>query len=221
MIVVVGLEFEARIAAGPGMRVICSGDGRNLASQLAGALSHDCRGLVSFGVAGGLAPHLRPGDCVVGSAVVSKTARHELDQEWSKKLLATIPSAVHGTLYGTSTPVADTRTKRALFEETGAMAVDMESHVVAEFGARHGLPVAAIRVITDPAVRALPEAALVAMRPNGTTDIPAMLRRLVTNPHELPALMRTALDARAARATLMRGRQLLGPGLGLPQFQAV
>src|ERR1700754_163306 len=137
MIVVVGLEFEARIAAGPGMHVICSGDGRNLASQLAGALNHDCRGLVSFGVAGGLAPQLQPGDCVVGSAVISKAARHELDQQWSEKLLATIPGAVRGTLFGTSTPVADTKTKRALFEATGAMAVDMESHVVAEFGAKH------------------------------------------------------------------------------------
>ena len=55
MIVVVGLEFEARIAVGPGMHVICSGDGRNLATALAQAITADCRGLVSFGVAGGLA----------------------------------------------------------------------------------------------------------------------------------------------------------------------
>ena len=31
--------------------------------------------------------------------------------------------------------------------------------------------------------------------------------------------LRTALDARAARAALMRGRQLLGPRLGLPDFR--
>ena len=34
----------------------------------------------------------------------------------------------------------------------------------------------------------------------------------------LPAL-RTALDAYAARASLLRGRQLLGPSIGLPQLQ--
>jgi hypothetical protein len=75
--------------------------------------------------------------------------------------------------------------------------------------------VAAIRVITDPAVRALPGAAVAAMRPNGTTDIAAMIRSVIKHPQELPALLRTALDARAARATLMRGRQVLGPSLGL------
>ena len=56
------------------------------------------------------------------------------------------------------------------------------------------------------------------MRPDGTTTIPAMLRLLVKNPGELPAILRTAFDARAAIATLRRGRQLLGPRLGLPNL---
>ena len=219
MIVVVGLEFEARIAAGPGMQVICSGDGKHLATALSRAITHDCEGIVSFGVAGGLAPELQPGDCVVGSAVLSGSARLEMDRHWSQKLLATIPDAFHGMLAGVSAPVADPQAKRALYVKTGAIAVDMESHIVARIGAAHGLPVAAIRVITDPAVRALPQAALMAMRPNGTTDIPAMIRFVMRRPHQMPALFRTALDARAARAALLRGRQLLGPGLGLPQLQ--
>jgi len=220
MIVVVGLEFEARIAAGPGTQVICSGDGRNLAATLASAITDDCRGLVSFGVAGGLAPELEPGDCVVGSAVVAGSVRLEMDKHWSQTLLQTIPNAVHGVLAGVSAPVSSPKAKQALYLKTGAMAVDMESHVVAKVAAARGLPVAAIRVITDPAVRALPEAALIAMRPNGTTDIGAMLRYVMRRPAQLPALLRTALDARAARASLLRGRRLLGPGLGMPQFQS-
>jgi len=219
MIVVVGLEFEARIAVGPGMRVICSGNGRNLAAQLAQAITADCRGLVSFGVAGGLAPELKPGDCVVGTGVLTDKGRIEADRHWSDILLQTIPDAVPGLLLGVTAPVADPQAKRALYLKTGAVAVDMESHVVARVGAARGLPVAAIRVITDPAMRGLPKAALAAMRPNGTTDIAAMIRSLLQRPRELPALVRTALDARAARATMIRGRQLLGPGLGLPQFQ--
>ena len=51
--------------------------------------------------------------------------------------------------------------------------------------------------------------------PINTTDIAAMIRSVIKRPQELPALLRTALDARAARATLMRGRQVLGPSLGL------
>jgi len=219
MIVVVGLEFEARIAAGFEAQIICSGDGRNLATKLSRAIKEDCRGLVSFGVAGGLAPQLKPGDCVVGSAVLSDSGRVEMDRRWPTSFLQTIPGAICGTLAGVSAPVADPRAKRALHVRTGAVAVDMESHIVAQVAEARGLPVAAIRVITDPSVRTLPPAAFAALRPNGTTDIAAMIRFLIRRPNQLPALLRTALDARVARASLLRGRELLGPSVGLPQLQ--
>jgi hopanoid-associated phosphorylase len=217
MIVVVGLAFEARIAAGPGINVICSGDGRNLASSLAAAVRGGCGGLVSFGVAGGLHPDLEPGDCIVASAVLSGTSRIPTDRRWSQNLVETVPDAVLGVLVGVPAPVATPDAKRMLHQKTGAIAVDMESHVVAAVAAKHAIPMAAIRVITDPAVRALPKAAIGAMRGDGTTDIPAMLRLLVKNPRELPKILRTAFDARAAVATLRRGRRLLGPNLGLPR----
>jgi hopanoid-associated phosphorylase len=219
MIVVVGLAFEARIAAGPGVQVICSGDGRHLGRSLAAAVRENCGGLVSFGVAGGLDPDLQPGDCIVASAILSGTSRMPTDPAWSQNLIDTVPNATLGVLAGVRVPVATAEAKRALHKKTGAVAVDMESHIVASVAQRHAIPMAAIRVITDPAGRALPKSALAAMRPDGTTDFPAMMHHLFKNPWELPRILRTALDARAARATLMRGRQLLGPRLGLPDFQ--
>jgi hopanoid-associated phosphorylase len=222
VIIVVGLAFEARIAAGPGVHVICSGDGRNLAAKLTAAIADSrkrvrgCPGIISFGVAGGLAPHLRPGTCVVGSAVLSGTSKMPISAEWSQKLLQAIPDAVSGMLLGVPAPIAHPDEKRALYLRTGAIAVDMESHIVAAVGLAHELPVAAIRVITDPAKRALPASAVASMRPNGTTNIAAMLRSVIKRPRELPALFQTALDARAARATLVRGRNLLGPAFTLP-----
>jgi adenosylhomocysteine nucleosidase len=222
VIIVVGLAFEARIAAGPGVHVICSGDGRNLAAKLTAAIAeartlvHGCPGIISFGVAGGLAPHLKPGTCVVGSAVVSGSSCMPISAEWSNKLLNAIPDAVSGMLLGVPAPIANPDQKRALYLKTGAIAVDMESHIVAAVGREHDLPVAAIRVITDPARRALPASAVAAMRPNGTTNIVAMLRSVIKRPRELPALFQTALDARAARATLVRGRSMLGPAFTLP-----
>jgi adenosylhomocysteine nucleosidase len=222
VIIVVGLAFEARIAAGPGVRVICSGDGRNLAAKLTAAIAdarkrvQGCPGIISFGVAGGLAPQLRPGTCVVGSAVIAGERRMPISAEWSQKLLRTIPDAIPGVLLGVPAPIAHPDEKRELYLKTGAIAVDMESHIVAAVGLAHELPVAAIRVITDPAKRALPASAVAAMRPNGTTNIGAMLRSVLRRPKELPALFQTALDARAARATLVRGRHLLGPAFTLP-----
>jgi adenosylhomocysteine nucleosidase len=217
LIIVVGLAFEARIAASPGIHVVCGGDGRNLTATLTAAIAEarrlfgDCPGLISFGVAGGLAPQLRPGTCVIGSAILSGSNRMPTTQKWSQQLLQTFPDAVSGMLLGVSAPICHPGDKRALHVNTGAIAVDMESHVVAAVGAAHGLPVAAMRVITDPAERALPSSAVAAMRPNGTTNIGAMIRGVLMRPGEIPALFQTAFDALAARATLVRGRHLLAP----------
>jgi hopanoid-associated phosphorylase len=213
------LAFEARIAAGPGINVVCGGDGSNLTVTLTAAIAEartlfgDCPGIISFGVAGGLAPQLRPGTCVIGSTILSGSNRMPTNQKWSQQLLQTFPDAVSGTLLGVSAPICDPGDKRALHVNTGAIAVDMESHVVATVGAAHGLPVAAMRVVTDPAERALPSSAVAAMRPNGTTNIGAMIRAVLMRPREIPALFQTAFDTLAARATLMRGRHLLAPVL--------
>jgi len=222
LIIVVGLAFEARIAAGPGVSVICSGSDGNLAQTLASAFAQardsaeGCRGVVSFGVAGGLAPDLQPGTCIVGSSILSGDDRMMTDRTWSQELLHAIPNAVYGAIAGVAAPVAHPQAKRALYLKTGAVAVDMESHIVARVAADHQMPAVAVRVITDPAMRALPQAALAAMRANGTTDIVAMIRTVMKRPRELSALARTALDAWAARSTLQRGRKLLNPVLVRP-----
>ena len=91
----------------------------------------------------------------------------------------------------------------------------MESHIVARVALAHGLPFAAIRVVADPAERQLPPAATVGMRSDGRVDLPAVLMSLARDPRQLPSLIRTALDARAAFAGLLRGRQLLGVHYGI------
>jgi len=214
---VVGLAFEARIAEGAGVHVITSGDGRTLVASLSRAVASDCAGLISFGVAGGLSPELPPGSCIVGSAILDGTTRLMTDHDWSQNLLRGIPGAVSGMIVGVPAPIAHPDAKRALYRDTGAFAVDMESHIVATTAAAHGLRMAAVRVITDPAERALPLAALATMRPNGTSDIAAMIRSLMRRPRELPALLQTVLDACAARTTLLRSRRVLASALNTPE----
>ena len=101
-----------------------------------------------------------------------------------------------------------------------ALAVDNESHVVASVAAACGLPMAAVRVIMDPVTRELPAVALAAVRANGTIDLAALIHSIMRRPGELPMLLRTALDAWIGFAALLRCRQLLGPGFGLPALQA-
>jgi len=116
---------------------------------------------------------------------------------------------------GVREPIADAADKRALHQQTGALVVDMESHMVARAAAQHGVPVAAIRVVVDPAQRTIPRSALAGTRADGTIDPIGIMRSLLRYPRDLAGLVRMSFDARAARATLVRGSALLGPGLGL------
>ena len=209
VIAVTGLAFEARIAAGHGVVTVCG----NRANSLADAIARGCQGIISFGIAGGLAAHMRPGTCIVARSVIADGDRFNSHPEWSRRLLQAIQGAVHGDIAGATLPVATPAHKRAVAGLTGALAVDMESHLSVRAAIKHGLPFAAVRVVADPSYRSLPPAALGTVRADGTPDLSAVLRSVVTRPTQIGALIRTALDAHTARSALVRARRLLGPGL--------
>jgi adenosylhomocysteine nucleosidase len=209
MIVVVGLAFEARIAARSADKVVCAGTGRDLPARLHDMIGADCRGLVSFGIAGGLRSDLTPGTCVVASAVIDGETRYPTDRNWSLNLLQALPGSLHGAVAGHHEPLVTPAAKAALHAATGAAAADMESHLVARVARQRGLPMAAIRVVCDPAGRTLPDIAVRAVRADGTTDIAAVSRSIMRRPGQILSIVRLACDAHAARATLERCRRLL------------
>ncbi|MBX6328023.1 MAG: adenosylhopane nucleosidase [Pseudolabrys sp.] len=209
------MAFEARIAAGPGVRVAYRKTEHDIAKLVEGAVRQGCCGIVSFGVAGGLMPRLRAGDWIVASSIVAAQTVHATDETWSRKLLRVIPSANHAPIAGVDFPVSSPAAKRELHAKTGAAAVDMESHVVARIAARHRLSFTALRVVIDPIERVVPPAALAAMDPDGNLNVFAIMRALMANPSQVTALARVAVDAMAACAELIRVRRLLGPQFGL------
>jgi adenosylhomocysteine nucleosidase len=217
VVAVTGLAFEARIA---GCVTVIS-DGLRTGATLSAEIERGSRGIISFGIAGGLAPHLPAGQWVVASDIISEDDRHTTDRDWSERLLRALPGAMPASIAGSDVPVAHPLAKRALHDRTGALVVDMESHLAARIAAAHGLPFTACRVVLDPAHRNLPPAALLSLRPNGDPDVAAVLRSVMEQPSQLPDLMRLAVDATVARTALRRGRALLGPALGFPDFRDV
>jgi hypothetical protein len=119
---------------------------------------------------------------------------------------------VGGTIVGAEEIIQHPREKIQLHKETGATAVDMESHIAAAYAASVGLPFAAVRVINDPASRSLPALALNALKPNGDICPRKVLRGVARKPSVIPSLMRTAHDFNRAIATLRRCRSLLLDG---------
>jgi adenosylhomocysteine nucleosidase len=214
VVALVGLAFEARIAAGPGVSVICRDSEHVIAKSLEQAIKRGCRRIISFGVAGGLAPHLRTGDWIIASSVIDAHHVRPTDRAWTERLLGMIPDASHAPIVGVDSAVIDPKDKQRMHVTTGALTVDIESHLVARLASAHGLSFAAVRVVVDPAHRAVPAAAIAGMRPGGGTSVMAILRELLARPSQLSGLMRVALDAYTARNALLRVRQMLGPAFG-------
>jgi adenosylhomocysteine nucleosidase len=220
VLIVTGLVQEARIAAGPGMTVVCSSsDPQQLRALLTVFDPSTIRGVISFGVAGGLDPTLKSGDVVVATEVLAGDTRWLADLVLNQELIASVAlggrRVVRGGLAGVEEVAAARSVKAALRSETGAAAVDMESHIAAAYAAEAGLPFAALRVISDPAGRALPALAMAAIKPNGDIDLRKILRGVVRNPLTLHSLVSTGIDFNRALRSLRGCRGFLLGGEGL------
>lgn len=217
VIAVSGFAAERRVAAGPGVRAIAGGGGAAaLAAALELALDESAVAILSFGIAGGLSDDFARGAWIVAGAIVTPTQRWACDAAWLQALCQRLPGARVTDVAGVDAPVATAAAKRALHQATGAAAVDTESHIAARIAAARALPFAAFRVVADEARRSLPPAALVALAPGGRINYAAVLGSLAHAPAQLPLLLTTAIDARAALRALSRGRGRLGPRLGYP-----
>ena len=220
VLIVTGLIQEARIASGPGMTVICSSsDPQQLRALLTVFDPETIRGVISFGVAGGLDPSLKSGDIVVATEVLAGDARWLAGLALNDDVMAGFGlgrrRVVRGRLAGAEQVVAARHLKEALHLETGAAAVDMESHIAAEYADKVGLPFAALRVVSDPAHRALPPLAMAAIKPNGDIDLRKVLRSVARNPRSLRDLVATGIDFNRALRSLRGCRGFLLGSEGL------
>jgi hopanoid-associated phosphorylase len=212
ILIACGLKREARIFERPGrdLSVVIGGGNPEALDRSLDAGAETFPGLVlSCGIAGALAPSLQPGDVVIDGNVIVV-----------ERLEKALPQAHRGGIVGNDVIAATAAEKRILHERTGAIAVDMESHVAARVAVRKGLPFAALRVISDRADDDLPPAALVGMRPDGGMALGAVLASLARNPRQLPALIRTGRQAdKAFRSLTQAFDAIIGAGIdrfGLP-----
>lgn len=224
VIAVTGMKAEAKLARGPGILVLTScGDSQTLSVKLNAAIKKHAAGtdgkkplgIISFGIAGGLAPHLSPGAKLIARRVAGPDGQfYSADAKWSAYLAAVLPQSESAELAGVELPVITQKEKAALYRRTGAFAVDMESHVAAKLAQEHGLPFTALRVIADSADQALPHAAQAGLKPDGGIAFMAIAKSVLRHPAQLPALWRLGRNTKIAFASLLSSRQAAGEGFG-------
>jgi adenosylhomocysteine nucleosidase len=156
--------------------------------------------LVSFGLAGGLDPALRPGAVIVPSVVLAEgTALHA-----DPALAVRFGGLTSHVILAGSAVAASAAEKCGLHAATQAHAIDLESGAVATIACRHSLPFLVVRAICDPAERDLPPAALIALNPHGAIGVWGVLRSVAAQPLQVAALLALARDAARARRALIR-----------------
>ncbi|HZV92240.1 MAG TPA: squalene--hopene cyclase [Caldimonas sp.] len=186
--------------------------GERAAAAAARLIDAGARALLSWGVAGALAPRLEPGDLLLPSKVVTARRSWFVDAAWREAILEGLGSAHGGNLWCSAVPVGDVAQKRDLADR-GMVAVDMESAAVAAVAARRGLPFIAIKSICDPASRAVPAVATDLLGIDGRLHLATLARALRAGPRAWRELNRLRIDHAAACRSLRDAARTL-PALG-------
>jgi adenosylhomocysteine nucleosidase len=212
---ITGLEAEARIARSAGFAARASGADAMRAALLAERLiAEGATALVSFGLAGALAPGLASGTILLPRRVLSETDdTFAADTAWHVQTFDALRvrgiGAIEDDLFGAARIVASPNEKSALHGRTGASAVDLESGAAAAAARRAGRPFLALRAVADPADFALPPAALVGVDAAGRTALLPVLLSILRRPGQVADLVRLARHTRRALDALARATPAL------------
>jgi hypothetical protein len=200
-----GLAAEAKIARAVGFPVVIgAGDRARTVALVEGAV-REASCLLSFGIAGALAPDLRTGDLIISTQVVSEDgACWRAEEQFGDRVSALTcdMGGFPGPVLGASAILATEAAKSRAWRETGACAVDLESDVVARIAAQAGIPFLVVRTIADTVYRRLPPAALVPLSKAGTPDLMRVIGSVLRRPRQIGALIRLACETRIALSAL-------------------
>jgi len=192
--------------------VSVSGVGGNRAIDTLNGLidSHSPDLIMHVGFAGGLDPTLAAGDVM--------RVRHVLNSDGAILSLGVGPPTTHDqsderssmhSLLTLNSVVDSPESKKLMFDQYNASAVDMETYYTASLDKERDIACLSIRAISDPADMALPAAALEWIKPDGTPDMAKVMSYVATHPWVTPTLMKLQGYATAAARKLAEAVQLL------------
>ena len=155
---------------------------------------------------------------IVSTNVITPDKRWWAEKRFRDRVtdLARGIGALEGPVLGAQAILATATQKGRAWSETRAVAVDLESDIVARIATSAGIPFVVVRAIGDAADRELPPAALIQLSEDGTPKLARVLASVLRRPRQLANLVglaretRRALSALAGPARALHG--LLAPG---------
>ena len=200
-----GLKVEAKIAQAAGFSVVIGAGDRDRTATLVAKAAAQTECLVSFGIAGGLAPELEAGRVIVSGEVVSGRHHWAVEPNFMRRLseFARSIGAVEGPVLGASSILATQMEKTRAWVATRTLAVDLESEIVARTATALGIPFIVLRTIADTARRDLPPASLIPLSPDGEPHVFRVLASVLRRPFQLAGMIGLARETRIALSALI------------------
>jgi adenosylhomocysteine nucleosidase len=179
------------------IEVIHTGVGENVCRQRIGKFLENQQFdfLISAGFAGSLKDELRVNDLFVAKNFSTVELKHA----------QSLPNvSIHAADMLTAPALIDSGEERErIAAESGASAVDMETEFIARACAAHGIPLLALRVITDTPTQPFPAPPSVLFDiQRQRTHIGVLAKFFLAHPRRMPGLIRFARRISRARKTL-------------------
>jgi adenosylhomocysteine nucleosidase len=175
---------------------------------------------VGTGVAGALSAGLRPGDLVLPDRIIARRDDragfehvHAIEDGCVRALSQALSAAglefESGALLTSHRVLPTASEKRRAKDETGAIAVDMETAALAREAVRRGIPFACLRAILDAVGDELVRAKI---DEQGRIGLLATAARLMRNPATLVKLLRMMRNLGRATRSLAGGLEAIARG---------
>ena len=191
--------FNQLVASQPQVKTLLTGIGpRNAEKAIRAAFAQQKpERVLSCGFAGGLRPELAAGTVVFSA-----------DKETGLEPALLAADARPARFHCVERVATTAEQKRALWQATGADAVDMESQIICALCREQKIPSAIVRVILDTADADLPLDFNQFLTADEELDISRLTRAVLMSPGKIPALLRLQQQGKAAAEKL--GQVLAG-----------
>lgn len=180
-------------------------DNARHAAQL--LLDQNINSLISWGTAGSLTEHVHSGDLILADSVVRENGEnYSFDAKWNRQLATSLGDTNlkihHGNIAHAEKILTTPKDKSDLHETTGALAVDMESLVIAMIAHKEKIPCLSIRAIIDEASQNIPDAIIKHTDNYGRPALLPLFAALVKQPGLLSTLINLDKSMKAATHSL-------------------
>ena len=165
--------------------------------------------IISAGFGGALSPGFKIGDIVIGEWVLS------LKKNEKRNLFSDVPNCGYdfkkGGVLTENRFISNPREKKKLFEDTGALVVDMETWSVTEVAFERGVKVLSVRSISDEYSETLPDMGSI-FNSRGVLDKGKALTYFVSHPlHILPYIRYMTFNSKESSDSLCRFLRKITP----------